>query len=506
MTGFNRSATGALRGILDELSRLLEGTDLWSDEAADALARIHDAIAAEQLTSGKLSLRVRPNGALSINGIPVAAGRSGALGRVLANAGVRELDFMPGLEPEHLTRFIQTVGLVGETASGPESDLVTYWSEQGDDTVRIRATDLEIPTLHQGPPRDLPELDHIRALFAPRDERSDIARDWPRVTGLLLGGALEKPLLGQPPDDQAREAIHLTFAPLDAEDEASLRRQFLATLLAATSVQVPALQPRDYTFLAQRVVTEQLLDHHWDDVTRTTRNLEFLLDPTSAVAEHTRAAARLCIERLHSAATLQRLVIACSEGDPPPFRVVRWFIGDAPLPLWREAATRIDLQHLEGLVALFSICFAFEHPFWSDAVDALPQDRATLVRNVIANLETRWLDDYEASPAAAARRNDTSSNSNDSILGWDDFDLDQLEENDANELDASLIAFLDASDSSLGPTRTSTGANRRSQSAPRRQAAVASAMLDELDALERSLAPGAPSSSSPPPRKGGSQR
>jgi len=462
---------GQLLRALEAASSLIDSADVWSDHAARVFEDVFDALSTLLHADGAVELEIDEAGALYVNGSLLARRSESrqSLGPVFAGVGIREIVFMPGLEPLHLTKFLQIVALVGDQPSGPESDLVTYWTEEGEDTIEIARTSLGAAYLLPENPEPLSEPTILQAMLSSTSRRSAVIDNWVEILGELLDGDPESlDARVQPLRAADHRQIQSLFATLSEEDETSLRRQFMATLMAAMSARTPALSMHEYGFLAARVLGEQMLEGAWDDIMRAIRNLEYLVNSGAHVARHTRDAATMCLQKLHSAAVLERL-IAASNNTFPPYRLVRWFVGEEPLEAWKQVAPRVDIEDTEALVNVFSTCFAFQHPFWNQAIDVLSAPRARAAREVLSRLETTFSDNgFEAVS--------TGSAPDQSTLSWDDFDLDTLDDNEQNELDASLIAFLDASDSQLGEADESDD--------------LAADMLDQLDELEQSIARG----------------
>jgi hypothetical protein len=443
-----------LTATIRKLSSLIE-------RAAELDAPEHDldsllsALNTEIESRGLIEVGIDPSGSLDVNGSIIDDAPPLALGRILAHSGILDLVFTPGLERTHLLKFVQTIAGLGLIGPSPESDLVTFWADEGESSIRIARTSLLARHLLTDAPAELAESVVFEQVMRGAPPYGTDAA--PLASAML-------PALS--PQDHVELEQYL--GQMQRDSESSLRRQYVSSVLASLSCTQLALSPREYVAMLVRCFAEQVMAQEWEDLLRSLRNLEYMTIPDARVPASTRSAAKEILETLLPQALTLRLVkLVDALPESPPARVLRTIIGNHPPKLFQAVAARLQTHEIALLVKLFAICFAPEHPFWRDGVSELKPELASLVRNTLATADTYWQPSAPARPPTAAPQRIEATTV--SLL---DFSLDDVEDEYPNELDESLLAFLDSAVKPKNPG-----------------SALPSDILNRLDELENSLAP-----------------
>lgn len=465
---FQKVMSAVLQDVLVSMSNCLS-LDLQQGVVGEEFTLLFKQLREELSREGAVELHIAADGEIRIGAGHLS---KSALGLALAGAGIREVMFLPDLVEEDLLQFLQIVSALAEKPVSPEADLVSFWYEMGPRSIRLVRTSLEATYLNSAGGNEK----HISELFLHLVGRGEASRQQALKTKLAaFEGRPLSAIRALRYDDHSE--IEQLINEMKQESEGSLRRQFTATLMAAMSVHDPVLGGQDFVFLLRRVVNDQMASGDWSDVLKTIRNLEFLVDGSTMRSAYTLEMAQACKARLRSAKTVIEVALEVhSQEDPSlvPFKLVRWFLGDDPRETWKQCAIIADEEALFALIQLFEVCFALEHPFWNDAFETL--DPEVKRRSEAAMAAVKSAEKAEPSMAFEVPIDDMdpSDASSFDALDWLDFEAD---EEHVNELDASLVAFLDGSNSRFkvdkGPRKPGEG--------------VPSLMLEHLEALEKSL-------------------
>ncbi len=380
------------------------------------------------------------------------------LARVLRTQGVLALSFVHGLEALHLIHFFQIYTVYREHLPNDTHDLVTYWFEEGEQPIRFQTTSLA--HLSNKPPARQ-ELERALATTLGLGEPLRVGDPPPLMTLTPIGRS-------------ERRSLDILCEAMRMENESTLRRHFSATLLAVSGANSPALSAQEVALLFAKIVGEQIFNAEWEDILKAIRNLETMSDPSAKVATHTLEVTTACLKKLATPQLFLKLIEAVADGivSDPPHRILRWWLSQSALDVWKFAVDKSPHEHLPTIIALFGACYAFQHPFWQEATQSLPEQHKQRVRDTIASLETQWIAPEHRRPSTGAVKVRIPDDDDPDML-WQSMDLGPIDDGFPNELDASLMAFLDATDSQPGQRR--------------KNSAIPRSMLDHLDALEKSL-------------------
>lgn len=471
MIPFQKVMSAVLHDVLASMSKCLS-LDLNKGAAGPEFDLLYKQLREELTREGAVELQISASGEISIGAGHLS---QSALGTALANAGVREVMFLPDLEVDDLLEFLQVTTALAAKPSTPEADLISFWYEMGPRSIRIVRTSLEAKYLSSAGGKEK----HISELFLHLVGRGEASRQQALKTKLAE-------LEGRPPcaiqalryDDHS--AIETMLDEMREETEGSLRRQFTATLMAAMSVHDPVLGGQDFVFLLRRVVNDQMASGDWSDVLKTIRNLEFLVEGSTMRSEYTLEMAQACKVRLRSPKTIIEFSLRVHEQEDAslvPFKLVRWFLGDDPRETWKQCATLANDGALLALLQLFEVCFALEHPFWGEAFETLDPEVKRRSQTAMTAVKALEKDEPSISFEMPVEEPDSADGSAFDALDWLDFEAD---EEHVNELDASLVAFLDGTNSRFKKDKPGLSINKRGESVP-------ALMIEHLEALEKSL-------------------
>lgn len=361
----------ALEGALTQLSGLLS-IPSDSTHIPDPTPIEHAYVMLEELLDLRenLPLRIRNDGAITFQGRLISVGSPPHIGHRLHKLGIRAVRFDRRLRAPHLVRLLRILKY-GIEASHPEHDAVTFWFESQLPGVHITLT--ELPNAQPTQHLDFSRLERALLVEAPE----------------LPSGPLQTLAThtAHPLDADDRQALLPLCSVAQNESPDLVRRRFGLCLMSAMGTrETPTLAALEHAFLACKLVSEQFIAGEYEEALAFLRNLESLNNPGARLPSHTREHASTALKHLCSNHMLMILAKTSEQFDePPPTRLVAWYIEAAPFAIWRSAITRCAHDDIESLIRLFLLVYPPTDPFWAKALSGLETTRRSEITTLLAS-------------------------------------------------------------------------------------------------------------------------
>ena len=414
--------------VVNSLAKLVFDQE-WEDDLFELCAAVTQSLHEEISANGMVELFWEDR-ELFLNEMALPLDPMGKkLALLLNDLGVREMVITPGLQQEHLCSFCQALGFIQLQPTNLESDFVSYWIEEGESSIRIVRTVLEVPYLKQQPvniePLKPPSL-------APKDALQSF---WE---------------MGNLTKTQQEEVDKLALS-VSREGEHFIRHQFLASLMAQLSNKAPVVSANELAFSFIKVLRQAFRNHEWDLALSLLNNLSFL-EKADGEGGNLPAVVKTIFEKIRSTATLWKLM--AEPRVPPPGTVVASLLGENPEQVWR-ACLESKPDGLADLVEFLYHGFELDSQFWQRIRSGMTRVQIDHLDSILGGFQTMQ-------PSQEEELEDD----------WSGFEL-ASHDDFPDVLDASLIAMLDDESSTMSSVSSLQD--------------IPNSMLQKLDELEKSI-------------------